>query len=103
MAPNVGEKTAVVTFVNSFGDPLDSRVLYTDFAKQPARPGSFTALKVLDPLCFKDNEHLKHLEHRRVFKQLLRTYEPAIILVPIMDAKAHDLRRNIKESGCFRY
>lgn len=88
--PEVGLETIIAGFVNMFGDPIDMRQLFRKlFALPPKVPpdyGSFPWLK-----------EKKIAEHRQIFREMLTTYKPSVVLIALNDPDSVNFQRDVED------
>eukprot|EP00931_Biecheleriopsis_adriatica_P115117 TRINITY_DN90956_c0_g1_i1.p1 TRINITY_DN90956_c0_g1~~TRINITY_DN90956_c0_g1_i1.p1 ORF type:complete len:1956 (+),score=491.78 TRINITY_DN90956_c0_g1_i1:121-5988(+) len=87
--PEAGE-TSICGYVNAFGEAIDMRQLFKDFVKKP-RP------IISEPGSFMYDKAKKIIEHREVFKQMVATYKPAVILLAVTDPNILAIKANLDE------
>mmetsp|Transcript_11118 Transcript_11118/g.39321 ORF Transcript_11118/g.39321 Transcript_11118/m.39321 type:complete len:2003 (+) Transcript_11118:82-6090(+) len=90
IVPEVQDDYSMVAYVNQYGDPQDMRKLFSKFADAnnkvlSAPPGNVSHLR-----------QDKMREHGKVFKKMLRTYEPALVLLPIVMPDTSRLKQKIQ-------
>lgn len=97
LVPEIAGESCVAALVNEHGDPVDVRILLKSFHQGSFMRKTINGPQPLEPGTTQYFTQEKREEHKQQLIGLIKRYQPAMILLPVLDEGCQNMHRFLEE------